>query len=183
MPENLLIYGDNLDVLRRHVADESIDLVYLDPPFNSNAAYNVLFAERDGAGRVANQGVRGHVGMGRGGARPLRKFVETGPDGASRAMQAFRAFSATRHARLSGDDAPRLVSSSRLKPTGSLYLHCDPTASHYLKMLMDAIFGPGQLPQRDHLEAEGRERPETNSAAITEFRRDVRLEVFLCLFV
>jgi len=45
---NLLYYGDNLDVLRRHVDDESVDLVYLDPPFNSNASYNVLFAERDG---------------------------------------------------------------------------------------------------------------------------------------
>ena len=45
---NKLFYGDNLDVLGRHVADESVDLVYLDPPFNSNANYNVLFAERDG---------------------------------------------------------------------------------------------------------------------------------------
>lgn len=42
---NVLYYGDNLDVLRRHVRDESVDLVYLDPPFNSNASYNVLFAE------------------------------------------------------------------------------------------------------------------------------------------
>ena len=47
--DNLLYYGDNLDVLRRYIADESVDLIYLDPPFNSNADYNVLFAERDGA--------------------------------------------------------------------------------------------------------------------------------------
>ena len=47
-PLNRLYYGDNLDVLRRHIDDESVDLVYLDPPFNSNANYNVLFAERDG---------------------------------------------------------------------------------------------------------------------------------------
>ena len=48
MSNNLLFYGDNLDVLRRHIEGESVDLVYLDPPFNSNANYNVLFAERDG---------------------------------------------------------------------------------------------------------------------------------------
>src|SRR5688500_17463561 len=46
--DNLLYYGDNLDILRRYVEDESVDLVYLDPPFNSNADYNVLFAEKSG---------------------------------------------------------------------------------------------------------------------------------------
>ena len=45
---NTLYYGDNLAVLREHVGDESVDLVYLDPPFNSNASYNVLFKERSG---------------------------------------------------------------------------------------------------------------------------------------
>ena len=50
---NTLYYGDNLDILRRHVADESVDLIYLDPPFNSNADYNVLFAERDGTEAAA----------------------------------------------------------------------------------------------------------------------------------
>ena len=49
MPDpNLLYYGDNLDILRRHVEGESVDLIYLDPPFNSNADYNVLFAEKSG---------------------------------------------------------------------------------------------------------------------------------------
>src|SRR5664280_2151916 len=48
MDQNTLYYGDNLDVLRRYVEDESVDLIYLDPPFNSNADYNVLFAEKDG---------------------------------------------------------------------------------------------------------------------------------------
>jgi len=47
--ENALYYGDNLDILRRYIKDESVDLVYLDPPFNSNATYNVLFKERDGS--------------------------------------------------------------------------------------------------------------------------------------
>jgi adenine specific DNA methylase Mod len=52
-PGNLLYYGDNLDILRRYLADESVDLIYLDPPFNSNADYNVLFAEQDGARAAA----------------------------------------------------------------------------------------------------------------------------------
>jgi len=53
MEDNVLYYGDNLDVLRRHVKDETIDLVYLDPPFNSNASYNVLFAEQNGTQAAA----------------------------------------------------------------------------------------------------------------------------------
>lgn len=53
MPDNLLYYGDNLDILRRHIADESVDLIYLDPPFNSNATYNVLFAEQNGSRAAA----------------------------------------------------------------------------------------------------------------------------------
>jgi len=53
MPDNLLYYGDNLDILRNHIADDSVDLVYLDPPFNSNASYNVLFAERNGSRAAA----------------------------------------------------------------------------------------------------------------------------------
>jgi len=51
---NLLYYEDNLDILRRYVKDETVDLVYLDPPFNSNTNYNVLFAEKDGS-RAASQ--------------------------------------------------------------------------------------------------------------------------------
>jgi len=141
---NLLYYGDNLDVLRRHVSDESVDLVYLDPPFNSNASYNVLFAERDGA-QAASQ-IKAFEDTWRwdaGAARAFQEVVEQGGR-VSQAMQAFRTF-------LGDTDmlaylammAPRLVELRRvLKPTGSLYLHCDPTASHYLKMLMDAVFGP-----------------------------------------
>ena len=60
---NRLYCGDNLDILRQHVADESVDLIYLDPPFNSNATYNVLFRERSGeesAAQITTQ-VHGHV--------------------------------------------------------------------------------------------------------------------------
>ena len=140
---NELYYGDNLDVLQRYVADESVDLIYLDPPFNSNSNYNVLFAERDGT-RAAAQ-IKAFEDTWRwdeGAARSYQEVVEGGGD-VSRAMQAFRTL-------LGESDmlaylammAPRLVQLQRvLKPTGSIYLHCDPTASHYLKAMMDAIFG------------------------------------------
>ena len=141
---NKLFYGDNLDVLRRHVSDESIDLVYLDPPFNSNADYNVLFAERDGTQAAAQiKAFEDTWRWDEGAALAFQEVVESGGD-VSRAMQAFRTF-------LGENDmlaylsmmAPRLVELRRvLKTTGSLYLHCDPTASHYLKMLLDAVFGP-----------------------------------------
>jgi DNA modification methylase len=140
---NLLYYGDNLDVLRRHIDDESVDLVYLDPPFNSNASYNVLFAEQDGT-RAASQ-IKAFEDTWRwdeSAARSCQEVIEAGGK-VSEAMQAFRT--------LLGDSdmmaylammAPRLVELRRvLKPTGSIWLHCDPTASHYLKMLMDSIFG------------------------------------------
>lgn len=144
MPNNLLYYGDNLDVLRRHVADESVDLVYLDPPFNSNASYNVLFAERDGTQAAAQIKAFGDTWRwDAGAARAFEEVVEAGGT-TSQAMQAFRTF-------LGDTDmlaylammAPRLVELRRvLKASGSIWLHCDPTASHYLKMLMDAIFSP-----------------------------------------
>ena len=141
---NTLYYGDNLDVLRRHIADASVDLVYLDPPFNSNASYNVLFAERDGT-RAASQ-IRAFEDTWRWDAAAARACHETIEAGGrvSEVMQAFRTF-------LGDTDmmaylammAPRLVELRRvLTSTGSLYLHCDPTASHYLKLLLDAVFGP-----------------------------------------
>ena len=143
-PMNLLYYGDNLDVLRRHVADESVDLVYLDPPFNSNANYNVLFAEKSGK-RAAAQ-IKAFEDTWRWDEEAARAYQETVEAGGpvSQAMQAFRTF-------LAESDmlaylammAPRLVELRRvLKPSGSLYLHCDPTASHYLKVLLDGVFGP-----------------------------------------
>lgn len=141
---NLLYYGDNLDVLRRHVADESVDLVYLDPPFNSNASYNVLFAEKSGKQAAAQiKAFEDTWRWDEGAARAFEEVVEAGGR-VSQAMQAFRTF-------LGDTDmlaylammAPRLVELRRvMKPTASIYLHCDPTASHYLKMLMDAVFGP-----------------------------------------
>ena len=144
---NALFYGDNLAVLRERVADESVDLVYLDPPFNSNASYNVLFREKTGEESPAQ----------------IRAFMDswewtqeteytyeyeiignpTVPPAVKDMIGAYRQF-------IGRNDmmaylvmmTPRLVELRRvLNPTGSIYLHCDPTASHYLKLLMDAVFG------------------------------------------
>src|ERR1017187_5876866 len=144
MAENLVYYGDNLEILRDYVKDESVDLIYLDPPFKSNQDYNVLFAEQDGA-RAASQ-IRAfkdtwHWDMAA--AAAYQEIVEAGGK-VSQAMQAFRAF-------LGENDmlaylsmmAPRLVELRRvLKAKGNIFLHCDTTASHYLKLLMDSVFGP-----------------------------------------
>jgi adenine specific DNA methylase Mod len=143
---NVLYYGDNLEVLRRHIPDESVDLVYLDPPFNSNRSYNVLFKQRSGEDSQAQieafddtwtwsqEAEEQYTGLVNGGA-PMK---------VADAIEAMR--------RLLGDNdvlaylvmmTTRLVELRRvLKATGSLYLHCDPTASHYLKIMLDAAFGP-----------------------------------------
>ena len=144
MADNVLFYGDNLDVLRHHVKDESVDLVYLDPPFNSNATYNVLFSEQSGQRSAAQIRVFEDTWRwDQAAAAAYQEAVEAGGD-VSKTMQAFRT--------ILGDSnmlaylammAPRLVELRRvLKATGSLYLHCDPNASHYLKLLLDAVFGP-----------------------------------------
>lgn len=141
---NFLFYGDNLDVLRRHVRDETVDLVYLDPPFNSKQDYNVLFREQDG--HRASAQILAFEDTWRwdeAAAAEYRAVVEQGGR-VSEALQAFRLVLGTNDllAYLTMM-APRLVELHRvLKGTGSLYLHCDPTASHYLKLLLDAVFGP-----------------------------------------
>jgi site-specific DNA-methyltransferase (adenine-specific) len=155
MVDNFLYYGDNLDVLRRHVEDETVDLVYLDPPFNSNASYNVLFASQDGSRSAAQiKAFEDTWRWDQAAAYDYQQVVEAG-GAVSQVMQAFRTF-------LGENDvlaylammAPRLVELHRaMKPTGCIYLHCDPTASHYLKLLMDAVFGPANFRQRDHLAA------------------------------
>lgn len=142
---NTLYYGDNLEILKQYIKDESVDLVYLDPPFNSDQEYNMLFAEQDGTRSAAQiKAFKDTWRWDEGSARTYQQVVETGPEHVSRALQSFRTF-------LGENDmlaylsmmAPRLVELRRiLKPTGSIYLHCDPAASHYLKLLMDSVFGP-----------------------------------------
>ncbi len=140
---NTLYYGDNLDILQRYIKDESVDLVYLDPPFNSNANYNVLFAQKDGSQSSAQiQAFEDTWQWDQNAIQTYTREVEKGGPVAD----ALRAFNL-----ILGDSnmmayltmmAPRLQELQRvLKPTGSLYLHCDPTASHYLKVLLDMVFG------------------------------------------
>jgi DNA modification methylase len=141
--KNKLYFGDNLDILRRYVGDESVHLIYLDPPFNSDATYNVLFKEHNGTEAAAQiRAFQDTWHWDQASAWAYQETVEAGGR-LSEALQAFR--------KLVGDSdmlaylsmmAPRLKELHRvLKPTGSIYLHCDPTASHYLRLLMDAVFG------------------------------------------
>lgn len=143
--ENILYYGDNLDVLRRYVKDETVDLVYLDPPFKSNQDYNVLFDEQNGTRSKAQiKAFEDTWRWDQESAEAYQEIVENGPASVSKAMQAFRQMLGTNDmlAYLSMM-APRLVELRRvMKPTGSIYLHCDPTASAHLRLLMDAVFGP-----------------------------------------
>lgn len=144
MSKNVLYYGDNLDILQRHVEDESVDLIYLDPPFKSNQDYNVLFKEYNGTMSAAQiKAFEDTWHWDEEAARAYEDIIEHGPPRVSQAMQAFR--------QLLGESdmlaylsmmAPRLVELRRvLKRTGSIYLHCDPTASAHLRLLMDSIFG------------------------------------------
>ncbi len=148
---DVLYYGDNLEILRKYVPDASVDLVYLDPPFNSNRDYNVIFKDESGRNSDAQ----------------LLAFEDTwhwGPD--AEAQYAYLTNTAQNGGRVpstvstivaalrSGigenqmmaylvEMAVRLVELHRvLRPTGSLWLHCDPTASHYLKLILDGVFGP-----------------------------------------
>ena len=143
---NKLYFGDNLDILRENVADESVDLIYLDPPFNSNATYNVLFRERSGEESAAQitafddtwrWSIESEL------AYPGCRHRSRARARSANCWQAMRGF-------LGQNDmmayltmmAQRMVELHRvLKPTGSIYLHCDPSASHYLKLMMDAVFG------------------------------------------
>ena len=139
-----LFYGDNLTILRDHIEDESIDLIYLDPPFNSNATYNVLFRSPAGERSQAQIEAFEDTWHWDGAAeRAFDEVVNSGNTDAAEMLRAMRSF-------LKENDmmaylammAVRLIELHRvLKPTGSLYLHCDPTASHYLKLLLDAVFG------------------------------------------
>ncbi len=146
--ENTLFYGDNLDILREYIPDESVDLIYLDPPFNSSRNYNVLFKDERGTDSEAqiiafedtwhwNQAAE----------RTYHDLVTQSPVHISRLIAALRDDVGTsRMMAYLVMMTARLVELHRaLKPTGSLFLHCDPTASHYLKIILDSIFGPEQF--------------------------------------
>lgn len=142
-----LYYGDNLEILRHKIASESVDLIYLDPPFNSDRTYNRIHKESqaqeqafkdtwtwDDAADRAYAELTGH-------APPTVRV----PPALADMMRALRDFMGSENRDAMAYLAMmaiRLVEMRRvLRATGSIYLHCDPTASHYLKMIMDAIFG------------------------------------------
>ncbi len=147
MTQNTLFYGDNLPVIREYLADETIDLIYLDPPFNSSRSYNVLYKDESGAEAEAqivafedtwhwNQSTEIQYRELVAGGDKLAQLLETLVAVIGRnQMMAYLVMMAA-----------RLIELHRiLKPTGSLYLHCDPTASHYLKLILDMIFSAGNF--------------------------------------
>jgi site-specific DNA-methyltransferase (adenine-specific) len=148
MDTNVLYYGDNLEILRKYIPDSSIDLIYLDPPFNSKATYNVLYKEPTGKPSEAqisafedtwqwgleSEHALLEIAASAIAPAPVKEFMSVLPRfvGEKTPMRAYLTMMCV-----------RLLELKRvLKPTGALYLHCDPTASHYLKLLMDAVFGP-----------------------------------------
>src|SRR5579884_2282473 len=145
---NALFYGDNLQILRERIDSESIDLVYLDPPFNSQATYNVLFKAPTGEQSQAQiEAFEDTWHWNEHAERAFDEVMQSGNTQVAEMLRATRSF-------LKENDmmayltmmAVRLLELHRvLRYGGSLYLHCDSTASHYLKILMDAIFGPTQF--------------------------------------
>src|SRR5690348_15960748 len=142
---NALYFGDNLEVLRESIKDESVDLIYLDPPFNSNATYNVLFKSPKGHQSDAQiEAFDDTWHWGEEAASAFAQIVEQPNTDVAQVITALKSV-------LGQNDlmaylvmmAIRLLELHRvLKDTGSIYLHCDPTASHYLKIVLDQVFGP-----------------------------------------
>lgn len=142
---NYLFYGDNLDVLRRHVDDESVDLIYLDPPFNSKRDYNAVFTDKSGKKAAAQiQAFEDTWQWDASAANAYDDVVHQGHhDGAARYLKAMRDFLGTTDmlAYLAMMTVRCVEMHRVLRPHGSIYLHCDPTMSHYLKVMLDGIFG------------------------------------------
>lgn len=143
--ENTLFYGDNLVILREYIPSESIDLIYLDPPFNSSRNYNVLFKDEHGTESEAQiEAFEDTWHWNLEAEQTYTELLTQASDNIAKMIESLRGFI--------GDNqvmaylvmmTVRLIELHRvLKPTGSIYLHCDPTASHYLKIIMDTIFGP-----------------------------------------
>ena len=143
---NTLYYGDNLDILRNHdyFPNECVDLIYLDPPFNSSRSYSVLF--KDESGRDSEAQITAFEDTWHWGPvaeQTYHDLVTRAPERVSAAVGALlQIIGRNQMMAYLVMMTARLVELHRvLKPTGSLYLHCDPTASHYLKIVLDTIFG------------------------------------------
>ena len=144
--------GDNLDILRG-LNSESVDLIYLDPPFNSNRNYAAPVGSRAAGAAFKDTWTLSDLdtawmGLIADEQPAMYKVIETAGLTHGKGMQSYLCMMAV-----------RLLEMRRvLKDTGSIYLHCDPTASHYLKLLMDSIFGSGLL-QKQRLTGKGHIRP------------------------
>ena len=154
MKTNVLYYGDNLDILRRYLPDGSVDLVYLDPPFSSNRSYSVIF--KDESGNKSDAQITAFDDTWHWGPDAERQYLYLTNSAyhQGRVMPSASALIGAFHAGITPSPmlaylvemTVRLVELHRvLKPTGSLWLHCDPTASHYLKLVLDAVFGTKQF--------------------------------------
>jgi len=146
MEHNTLYYGDNLVVMQEHVPNESVDLIYLDPPFNSARDYNVLFKQ---AKKDENQAqITAFTDTWQWSRLRYDEFLDT-PDNArlfDLMAALYKILGQSEMMAYLVMMAPRLLRMHRvLKPTGSLYLHCDPVASHYLKMVLDVVFGTSRF--------------------------------------
>ncbi|HDQ22890.1 MAG TPA: site-specific DNA-methyltransferase, partial [Candidatus Uhrbacteria bacterium] len=143
MQNRTLFFGDNLEILRKKIPDETFDLIYLDPPFNSNRSYNVLFKEGMQESPAQVHAFEDTWHWTADSKATYDHLVRETNEDISSLMQALE--------KLVGPNdmlayltmmTVRLIELHRvLKKTGSIYLHCDPTASHYLKIILDAIFG------------------------------------------
>lgn len=141
LDKNTLFYGDNLKILRDYISDESVDLIYLDPPFNSNRSYNVLF--KDESGQEMTSQIRAF--------EDTWHWVQSTEETLNSLINHRAGEMMSALCQFMGKNqmtaylvmmTVRLIELHRvLKPTGSLYLHCDPTASHYLKIVLDCVFG------------------------------------------
>lgn len=146
MDKNQLYYGDNLDVLREYIKDESVDLVYLDPPFNSNRNYSVIFSKNgkeEDENKAQIEAFEDTWHWTYITEQQYDEFIASAPMSVANALSAYRLLLGENDAMAYlVNMAPRLLELKRvLKTTGAIFLHCDPTMSHYLKVLMDAIFG------------------------------------------
>jgi len=142
-----LYLADNLEVLKRRIPDGSVDLIYLDPPFNSGTDYATAFREQGGGGAEAQTFAFGDTWRwGPESEKALREVLDL-HEGLGKFLELLaRSLNKGGLSAYLVMMAVRLIELHRvLKPTGSLYLHCDPTASHYLKVILDQIFGPGSF--------------------------------------
>ncbi|MBS1652908.1 MAG: site-specific DNA-methyltransferase [Bacteroidetes bacterium] len=144
--ENKLFYGDNLQVLRKKIGSESIDLCYIDPPFNSKRNYNQIYNNIGQEDQAQAQAFIDTWTWDEAAEQGIEEIISN--EGGVFPVQTIELIIGLEKVLNKGSLLSYLVSMSLriaeiyrvLKPTGSFYLHCDPAASHYLKLIIDSIF-------------------------------------------